>query len=254
MRLHNKIAVITGGGSGIGRAGVQLFAKEGAQVVVADLNGEKAEETVKIVRDAGGVAVAIQADVSSNHGNEAIVQKTLDSFGGIDIFWANAGITAPENPLGKQSVDFFDVLMAVNTKGPWLGARAAMPHLEKRPGASFIITASLSGFLARPNNTAYSASKGGAIQLMRALAIEFAPNVRVNSISPVLTLTPMVEEFFSLHENYDEVVQSKAEYIPLGRMAKAEEMASVALFLASDESSFVTGVNLPVDGGISARV
>src|SRR5690349_13089441 len=123
MRLQNKVAVITGGGSGMGLAGVQLFAAEGARVVVADLDSVAAKEAAAAVVELGGEAVAVEADVASLEGNQAIVDAALDSFGAIDVFWANAGVAAPMSPVSEQSIDFFDTLMAVNAKGPWLGAR-----------------------------------------------------------------------------------------------------------------------------------
>lgn len=253
MKLADKVAVITGGGSGMGRSGAELFAREGARIVVADLNETAAKETAEMVRKAGGEAVAVKADVSSLDDNQAIVQAALDNFGGIDVFWANAGIPAPMNPLDKQSVDFFDKLMAVNAKGPWLGARAAMPVMQERPVASFIITASLSGFQARANNSAYSTSKGAAIQLMRVLAIEFAPKVRVNCLAPVSSETPMLKEFMSAVEDMEAAIATQRAGVPLGRLALAEDVAKAALFFASSDSDFITGVNMPIDGGISAR-
>lgn len=253
MRLNEKIAVITGAGSGMGRAGATLFAGEGARVLVADLNEKAAAETVALVTQAGGEAVAVTGDVSTVEGNDTIVAAALDAFGGIDIFWANAGVPAAMSPLAEQSSDFFDVLMRVNAKGPWLGARSAMPVLRTRPGASFIITASLSGFQARPNNSAYSTSKGAAIQLARALAVEFAPEVRVNSLAPVSAETPMLKQFMAAQTDMDASIDAQRKGVPLGRLAFAEDIARAALFFASDDSAFITGVNLPVDGGISAR-
>jgi len=253
MRLQNKVAVITGGGSGMGLSGVRLFAAQGARVVVADLDSVAAKEAAAAVIEQGGEAIAVEADVSNLEGNQAIVDAALDSFGGIDVFWANAGVAAPMSPVGEQSIEFFDTLMAVNAKGPWLGARVAMPHLKKRPVASFIITSSLSGFRARPNNSAYSASKGAAIQLTRALSIEFAPEVRVNSVAPVSTETPMLRTFMAKQHDIEATIAGQRSGVPLGRLALPEDIANAALFLASDDSEFITGVTIPVDGGISAR-
>ncbi|MDV3125790.1 glucose 1-dehydrogenase [Mycobacterium sp. 21AC1] len=253
MKLDNKIAVITGGGSGMGRAGALLFAREGASVVVADLDDIAAKQVAAEVVDKGGQAVAVAADVSTLEGNETIVSAALDTYGGIDIFWANAGVAAPMSPVTEQSVDFFDTLMAVNAKGPWLGARAAMPHLQKRPVASFVITSSLSGFRARPNNSAYSASKGAAIQLTRALSVEFAPQVRVNTVAPVSTETPMLKTFMAEQDDIEATIAGQRAGVPLGRLAQPEDIAKAALFLASGDSEFITGIVVPVDGGISAR-
>jgi 3-oxoacyl-[acyl-carrier protein] reductase len=253
MKLNDKVAVITGGGSGMGRAGAELFAREGARVVVADRDSVAAKEVAATICSQGGEAIAVEADVSTLAGNEAIVASALQSFGGIDVFWANAGVAAPMSPVGEQSIEFFDTLMAVNAKGPWLGARVAMPHMKKRPVASFIITSSLSGFRARPNNSAYSASKGAAIQLTRALSIEFAPEVRVNTVAPVSTETPMLRTFMQRQDDIEATIAGQRAGVPLGRLALPEDIAKAALFLACDDSEFITGITVPVDGGISAR-
>lgn len=253
MKLHGKVAVITGAGSGMGRAGALLFAQEGAQIVVADRDETAARETAELVRSKGGEASPVVADVTTLEGNETIVRGAVEAFGGVDVFWANAGVAAPMSPLAEQSIDFFDTLMAVNAKGPWLGARAAMPLMQQRPGASFIITASLSGFRARPNNSAYSTSKGAAIQLTRALSIEFAPQVRVNSVAPVSTETPMLRTFMEHQDDIEATINAQRAGVPLGRLAQAGDVAKAALFFASTDSEFITGVTLPIDGGISAR-
>jgi 3-oxoacyl-[acyl-carrier protein] reductase len=253
MKLHSKVAVITGAGSGMGRAGALLFAQEGAQIVVADRDETAARETAELVRSKGGEASTVVADVTTLEGNETIVRGAVEAFGGVDVFWANAGVAAPMSPLAEQSIDFFDTLMAVNAKGPWLGARAAMPLMQQRPGASFIITASLSGFRARPNNSAYSTSKGAAIQLTRALSIEFAPQVRVNSVAPVSTETPMLRTFMEHQDDIEATINAQRAGVPLGRLAQADDVAKAALFFASTDSEFITGVTLPIDGGISAR-
>lgn len=253
MKLHGKVAVITGAGSGMGRAGALLFAQEGAQIVVADRDETAARETAELVRSKGGEASTVVADVTTLEGNETITRGAVESFGGVDVFWANAGVAAPMSPLAEQSIDFFDTLMAVNAKGPWLGARAAMPLMQQRPGASFIITASLSGFRARPNNSAYSTSKGAAIQLTRALSIEFAPQVRVNSVAPVSTETPMLRTFMEHQDDIEATINAQRAGVPLGRLAQADDVAKAALFFASTDSEFITGVTLPIDGGISAR-
>ncbi|RYF61498.1 MAG: SDR family oxidoreductase [Comamonadaceae bacterium] len=253
MRLNNKTAVVTGGGSGIGRVGALLFAREGANVVVADLNGDAAKETVQLIDQQGGSAIAVAANVATLAGNEDIVAAGVSEYGGVDVYWANAGITTAMVPVADQDIDTFDRIFAVNAKGPWLAARVAMPFLRKREGASFIITASLSGHRARPGNSAYSTSKGAAVMLTRSLAVEFAPDVRVNSISPVSAETPMLPQFMADGIDVEAAIQGMRDGVPLKRLAMPEDVAKAALFLASDDSSFITGIDIPVDGGITAR-
>ncbi|MGP6173675.1 glucose 1-dehydrogenase [Corynebacterium sp. A21] len=250
MRLENEVAIITGGGSGMGRTGAIRFATEGAEIVVADLNLAAAQETVKLVEAAGGRAIAIKSDVGSLQGNQDAVTAALDTYGKLSIVWANAGVATSVKPLIEaedSDEKHFDLMHAVNVKGPWHMARAAMPHLKEQNG-SMVITASLSGLTARPGNSAYSATKGAAVQITRALAIEFAPHVRVNSICPVATETPMQAVFTP--GDMAKVIQPKIiAGIPMGRLATTDDMSNAALFLASREASMITGHNLPVDGG-----
>ncbi|AGS35366.1 3-ketoacyl-(acyl-carrier-protein) reductase [Corynebacterium maris DSM 45190] len=250
MRLKDEVAIITGGGSGMGRTGALRFAEEGAKVVVADLNGVAAEETAQMVKDAGGEAVAVQGDVATLEGNQNAVQAALDNYGKLSIVWANAGVATSVKPLleaDEKDSSHFDLMYRVNVKGPWYMAQAAMPHLKEQDG-SMVITASLSGLTARPGNSAYSATKGAAVQLTRALAVEFAPNVRVNSICPVATETPM-QDVFTPGEMGDVMKPKIVAGIPMGRLANTQDMADAALFLASREAGMITGHNLPVDGG-----
>jgi 3-oxoacyl-[acyl-carrier protein] reductase len=254
MRLANKTIIVTGAGSGIGQYGARLFAQEGANVVAADIDAGAVEETVKEIVGAGGNAIAVPFDVTSVDDNARLVSEAVEAFGGLHGYWANAGLTTPIRPATEQDADTFDRVFQVNAKGPWLGARAAIGELKKSEGAAFLITASLSGFLARPGNSTYSVSKGAAIQLMRSLAMEFAPRVRVNAISPVSTETPMLPKFMAQGVDVKATIQAMRDGVPLGRLATPEDVANAALFLLSDESTLFTGVNLPIDGGISARL
>ncbi len=249
--LQDKVIIITGGASGMGRAGARLFAEHGARVVVADLNEEQAGETAKEIAAAGGVCRGVRYDATSSAETEQLVATTIGEFGQLDVAWANAGLAAPFSTVEAYDEDLLDRLMAVNVKGPWLMAKHAAPALKESRG-SLIITASLSGLKGRANHSGYQAAKGGAVMLTRALAKEFAPaGVRVNSLCPVAADTPMLPKFL------DEAggLMSREELaagIPMGRLATAEDVARAALFFASDLSEFVTGVNLPVDGGTSA--
>jgi len=247
MRLQDEVAIITGGGSGMGRAGALRFAKEGAAIVVVDLNEAGAKETVSLVEAEGGKAIAIAADISTLEGNQEAVDAAVASFGKLSIFWANAGVADEVKPIFDATQDRFDLMTAVNVYGPWNGARAAMPELKKAKG-SFLITASLSGLKARPGNSAYSATKGAAVHLVRALAVEFAPDVRVNGIDPVATETPM-QQVFTPGEKEAEMKPKIIAGVPMGRLAQPEDIASAALFLCSREAGMITGHNLPVDGG-----
>lgn len=247
MRLKDEVAVITGAGSGMGQAGAIRFAREGAAVVVVDLNGEAAEKTAQDIRNDGGRAIAVAADISGLEGNEKAVNAALEEFGKLSIVWANAGLATKVQPLADADEAVFRRMQDVNVYGPWNMARAAMPHLAKEKG-SMLITASLSGLTARPGNSAYSATKGAAVQLTRALAIEFAPDVRVNSICPVATQTPM-QDVFTPGGLKDEIQPKIIAGIPMQRLAVPEDMANAALFLVSREAGMITGHNLPVDGG-----
>lgn len=247
MRLQNEVAIITGGGSGMGRAGAVRFAKEGAAVVVVDLNEDAAQETVALVEADGGKAIAVSADISTLEGNQKAVDAAVEAFGKLSIFWANAGVADAVGPLANASEDRFKLMSAVNVFGPWNGAKAAMPELAKQKG-SFLITASLSGLKARPGNAAYSATKGAAVHLVRALAVEFAPDVRVNGIDPVATETPM-QQVFTPGDMEAEMKPKIVAGVPMGRLALPEDIANAALFLSSREASMITGHNLPVDGG-----
>ncbi|KAD3720574.1 glucose 1-dehydrogenase [Arthrobacter yangruifuii] len=247
MRLKDEVAVITGAGSGMGQAGAIRFAQEGAAVVVVDLNGEAAEKTAQDIRNNGGRAIAVAADISGLEGNEKAVNAALEEFGKLSIVWANAGLATKVQPLADADEAVFRRMQDVNVYGPWNMARAAMPHLAKEKG-SMLITASLSGLTARPGNSAYSATKGAAVQLTRALAIEFAPDVRVNSICPVATQTPM-QDVFTPGGLKDEIQPKIIAGIPMQRLAVPEDMANAALFLVSREAGMITGHNLPVDGG-----
>lgn len=247
MRLKDEVALITGAGSGMGRAGAVRFAQEGAAVVAVDLNEAAAAETAaEIVRN-GGRAIAVAADISGLEGNLKAVRAAVDEFGKLSIAWANAGIASKIGPLHEADEEIFFRMEKVNVHGPWNLARAAADDLKAAKG-SMLITASLSGMVARPGNVAYSATKAAANALARNLAIEFAPHVRVNSIAPVATETPM-QEVFAPGEMKDAAQAAIVQGIPLQRMATVDDIANAALFLASREAAMITGLNLPVDGG-----
>ncbi|WP_417509669.1 SDR family NAD(P)-dependent oxidoreductase [Microbacterium sp.] len=249
MRLKNEVAMITGGGSGMGRAGAIRFAAEGAKVVVVDINQQAAEQTRDLIIKQGGEAIAVVADVALEADNDTAVQAAVKQFGKLTILWANAGIAAPATPIGETSPETFDRLLSVNSRGPWLAARAAESAFRAAGGGSIVITSSLSGLKGRPGNSAYASSKGAAAMLTKALAIEFAPVIRVNSVCPVATDTPMLPEFTKTAPDPDAARERVVSGIPMKRLATTEDIANAALFLASSEAAMITGLNLPVDGG-----
>ncbi|MEM3526606.1 MAG: glucose 1-dehydrogenase [Candidatus Jordarchaeaceae archaeon] len=246
-KLEGKVAVITGAGSGIGRATALLFAQEGAKVVVVDINDDAGKETVKMIKDKGGEAIFVHADVSRAEEVKNMVKKAVDEYGRLDILFNNAGIGGELNDTARYSEEVFDRVIAVNLKGVWLGIKYAVPEMLKVGGGSIINTASAGGLIGFPGVSAYCASKAGAIGVTKVAALEYATqNIRVNCIAPAVIETPLSGQMTP------EMMQAQIQMVPMRRAGKPEEVAKVALFLASDDSSFVTGHILSVDGGMLA--
>jgi NAD(P)-dependent dehydrogenase (short-subunit alcohol dehydrogenase family) len=249
-KLHGKVAIITGAGSGLGRAMALLFGKEGAKVVVADRVAEGGEEMVNIIKKAGGEAIFIKTDVSNAADVRRMVQITVRAFGRLDILVNNAGITAKEGSTIDCTEEIFDEIIATNLKGVWLGMKYAIPEMLKTGGGSIINMASIAAFRIFATIPIYAASKGGVISLSRSAAVEFASrNLRINCIAPGPIGTPM-----SLGTWTKEVHDSFVKLTPRRQLGSPEEIAQVAMFLASDESSHVTAQTLTVDGGMEADV
>lgn len=250
MRLEGKVAVVTGGGSGIGRATAQLFAQEGATVVVADYNADAGQQAAQAIQDADGEAIFVKVDISDNTQVERMVQAAVDAYGGIDILFNNAGALIFGTIADTTEKDWRRI-MDVNLTGVFLCSKAALPHMIERGGGSIINTSSSTGAHDGNGNTAaYVTSKGGVTLLTRCMAIDHAKgNVRVNALAPGPTDTPMLREVLT-----PEQVRDFAATFPMNRLGRPEELAQAALFLASDESSFVTGAILAVDGGQTAQV
>jgi NAD(P)-dependent dehydrogenase (short-subunit alcohol dehydrogenase family) len=251
MRLADKVALITGGGSGIGKASCLLFAKEGAKVVVVDLKLDTAEATVDEIQKAGGDAKAFAADVSKAKDAEAMVRFAEESYGKLNVVFNNAGVFHPDDDsVTNTSEAIWDMVINVNLKGVFLGCQYAVPALLRAGGGSIINTASFVAIMgAAAPQIAYTASKGGVLAMTREIAVEFArKNIRANSLCPGPVETPLLAKLLSDPARRNR----RLVHIPMGRFARAEEMANAALFLASDESSFVTGTSFLVDGGISA--
>jgi NAD(P)-dependent dehydrogenase (short-subunit alcohol dehydrogenase family) len=250
MRLEGKVAIITGGGSGIGRAAAELFAREGAKVVVADYNAEAGQNALQAIKDSGGEAVFVKVDVSDPDQVRTMVQTALDTYGGIDILFNNAGILLFGSVLDTELKDW-NRLMSINLTGVFLCSQAVIPHMIERGGGSIINTSSSTGAHdVAANIAAYVTSKGGVTLLTRAMAVDHAKDhVRVNAIAPGPTDTPMLRDNMSA-----QALADFAATFPMKRLGRPEELAYAALFLASDEASFVTGAILAVDGGQTAQV
>jgi 3-oxoacyl-[acyl-carrier protein] reductase len=249
MRLPNKVALVTGAGSGIGKATAELFAREGARLVVVDLNQRDGTATVDTIREAGGEAVYVKADVSSGDDVKAMIAACVGAYGRLDILYNNAGIAMGYTPIEQIDDALFDRIMAINLRGVYLGAKHAVPQMKRQGGGVILNTGSTSGIRPRLGASSYAASKGAVIALTKALAIELAPfNIRVVSINPVAVDTPMLHTVFS-QQDAEQARERRIASIPMGRLNRAEDVAYAALYLASDEAAMVTGTAFEVDGG-----
>ena len=253
QRLANKVAVITGGTGGIGLAAGKLFAAEGARVVLVDLDQGALDRAVAEI--GAERAMGIAADVTAPAQVEAYVKQTVDTHGRLDVFFNNAGIEGAVGPIVDYPVEVFDKVMAVNVRGVFLGLKYVIPAMAKSGGGSIVITSSLGGLRGVPKLSAYIGSKHAVVGLMKSAALECAPlNIRVHTINPSPIATRMIA---SIEAGYapgaTDIVKKKMEAaVPLRRYGQPEEVAALALFLASDESAYITGNSYPIDGGMSA--
>ncbi len=253
MRLEGKVALITGGGSGIGRASALRFAAEGASIVASDLSEASAVETVAAVREAGGEATAVAGDVVSSDDAKAMVQAAVDAYGKLDVLVNSAGVSGRVEGVSHEEV--WDMVMDVNLKGTYLVSWHAVPEMEAAGGGSIINLASIMALVGYPVGMGggfnpYNASKGGVLQFTRNLAIDLArKNIRVNCICPGYVETNMTRRLTENPESYEAL---KGRH-PMGRLGQPDDIANAALFLASDEAAFVTGAPLIVDGGYTAQ-
>jgi NAD(P)-dependent dehydrogenase (short-subunit alcohol dehydrogenase family) len=251
-RLQDKVALITGAASGIGRASALRFAAEGARVVVADLQDALGEDAATTIRAAGGAACFVHADVSRAEDAEGMVEAAVARFGRLDILFNNAGV-GKHIPFDALTEAEWDRIVDINLRGVFLGCRYGVPALQRAGGGVILNTASQSGLQGHPNNQAYCAAKAGVINFTRSLAKDLARyNIRVNAICPGGTDTPILRNYIPTGESPDYVARMVAPHTPFGRLARPDEIAAAALFLVSDEASFVSGVALPVDGAASA--
>ncbi len=248
-RLQGLVSVITGAGSGIGRASALAFAAEGAPVVVADLDLASARATCDAIARQGGAASAFEVDVTQARQVEAMLEHAKAAFGGVDVLFNNAGLPQSFTPLEDSPDALFDRIMAVNVRGVFNGCRAAIPHMRAQGGGVILNTASTAGIRPRPGLAVYNASKAAVISLTKTLALELAPyKIRVVSICPVATDTPMLGDFLGGTAD----AEGRARFIatiPWGRLNQPEDLARAAVFLASPEAEMVTGTAFEVDGG-----
>jgi 3-oxoacyl-[acyl-carrier protein] reductase len=248
MRLKDKVAIITGGGSGFGEGMARRFAAEGAAIVVNDLNATGGQRVAEILKQQGAKALFVQGDVAKRPDVKALIARTLAEFGRVDILVNNAGYTHRNQPLLDVPEDVFDRIFAVNVRALYLAALEIVPVMRKQGGGSIINTASTAGLRPRPGLTWYNASKGAVVTMTKSMAVELAPDrIRVNCLCPVAGETGMLADFMG-----GDTPENRAKFrasVPLGRLSLPEDIANAALYLASDEANFITGVALEVDGG-----
>jgi NAD(P)-dependent dehydrogenase (short-subunit alcohol dehydrogenase family) len=244
--LRDKVAVVTGAGSGVGRAAARLFHEAGAKLVVVDITGAQNDTALEL----GGDVVAAQADVAQPTDVDAMIDRAVKHFGRLDILFNNAGIDGVLGPIEDCTLENFEHVIAVNLRGVFLGIKAALPVMKRQQSGSIINTASVAGIVGMPMLGAYCASKGGVVQLTKAVAGEVAAQgIRVNAICPGAIDTPLLHKLTEMHP---ELTAGAEMMTPMGRRGRPEEIAQVALFLASDASSFVTGAVYPADGGLTS--
>lgn len=256
MRLANKLAVITAAASGMGRAGVELFLREGATVCAIDINPDALARLKADLDPDGNRIETVQADLSTPEGARNSINEAADKLGGIDILWAHAGIPGPGG-IEKLDVGEYQLALALNVQSATLGAGEVIQHMRKRGGGSIIFTASVSGMVGSMWSPVYSSCKFAVVGLTKSLAQTFAPDkVRVNVVCPGLAETPMKIGFTGRGVSAEAAKAAEDRYltaVPLGRLVQPEEVAHAVLWLASDDAGFVTGIELPIDGGFTCK-
>ncbi len=251
-RLAGKVALITGGGTGIGRAIALAFAREGAKVAIAGRRKEKLQETLAELKKRGSKGLAIVCDISKAKDAERAVRETAKAFGELNVLVNNAGVLHAAT-IDGTSEEQWDRLMTINLKGPFLMCKAALPEFREAGGGAIVNVGSVLGLVARKDRAAYCASKGGVTLLTKAIALDHAhENVRSNCICPSIVETELVRGLFAASEEGKTLRKARIGQIPLGRMGRPEDVAEMAVFLASEESSWLTGAAVPLDGGLSA--
>ncbi len=249
MILKDRVAIVTGAGSGIGRAGAEIMAREGARIVVADRDAAAGEETVRRIAENGGTALAVTTDVGETAALERLVRRTVQEFGRVDILHSHAGIQV-EGSLEEVDPPGMDRSWSINVRAHFTLARLVMPHMRKQGGGSIIVTSSNSGVFYDPSMIAYATSKHAAVAMVKQIAIDYGKyNVRVNALCPGWVDTPFNDPFTRQMGGRQALLDYVAKKIPLGRFASVDEIAEAILYLASDRSAFMTGHALVIDGG-----
>ena len=253
MRLQGKTAIITGGATGIGRASAVLFAREGAQVVITDWREDRSGPVLDEIGGFGGEAIFVRCDVSKREDNERVVDACIERFGKLDILFCNAGRFIHKY-ITESTDEDIEMIFGVNVKGLVYACRAAIPHMLRQGGGAILFDASIRGLGAQAGSPLYCASKGAAVLLAKALALDYATrNIRVNALCPGIVDTPMLHYAADMEPDPEDAWRRYSSEQPMGRLATPEECAYAALWLVSDEASFITGVAVPVDGGLTAK-
>jgi len=246
--LKNKVAFVSGAGSGIGRAVAEVYAREGAKVVISDVNAEHGQETVKIIKQNGGEAFFIKGDSSSASENKRIVEETVAKYGRLDISCNNAGMGGPAKPTGEYEPEEWDKVIALNLSGVFYACRYQLEQMLKNGGGSIVNIASIHGTVAAPNSPAYTATKHGVVGLSKNIAVEYAQkNIRCNAVGPGYIETALLKNNMD-----DSALKAIAAKSAMNRLGTSEEIAELVLFLSSDKSSFTTGSYIIADGGYTA--
>lgn len=250
-RLDGKIALVTGGSSGIGRATAQIFAREGAKVIVADVQVEGGQETVRLISAAGGEAIFVKTDVAQTTEVEAMVKRAVDTYGRLDCAFNNAGIEGALQPTSEYDEAMWDRVISINLKGVWLCMKYEIQQMLKQGGGAIVNTASAAGLVGVQGLSAYTAAKHGVNGLTKTAALEYAKSgIRINSVCPGGVDTPMVKRVFG---NNPQFAEAAASAEPVGRLAQPAEIGEAVVWLCSDAASFVTGLPMAVDGGMVAQ-
>ena len=249
--FKGKVALVTGGTSGIGRETAVAFAREGAKIVVSGRREREGQETVDIIKKAGGEAIFVKTDVAKEQDVKAMVEKAVATYGHLDYAFNNAGIEQLPTPLVEQEEETFDQIIDINVKGVWLSMKYEIPQMLKNGGGAIVNTASVAGLIGFPGIPIYIASKHAVLGLTKSVALEYAKSgIRVNAVSPAAIETDMVDRFVG---KMGDARQQLAAMHPVGRMGKPEEIADAVIYLCSDKASFITGQSLAVDGGFTVQ-